>query len=393
MPVAVTSGIVDTEDRLADEKPVDMADRIAMLDTDTSQFVTILNKLPSKPAKQVKVNWLEDQYFPRASKTAATLTNVATSVTVTTGEGVYFRPGDVVLIAETGEKFRVVSIAGDVLTVVRSVGGMAGTATTIATGDLVILGNASAQGADTGVLKATVRVLGYNYTQIVRDPMGFTGTDAEIELYGADDPEREIAKKAVELKAHLEGLCWAGGREAPTNLGSDTEPTSFMGGITEFLTSNVFTAMGAPTLETLDVKIQQIYQRGSMNKVAFASPLAARKISHLLSNNWVRAQPDERVYGAKVSAFINGAYGESLPIIVKREWGVYQSAGRQLGGAMFILDLDYISRRPMRNRDTKLLPNRQLPGQDRVVFDYLTETSLQLANEAAHGAIYGFAAT
>ena len=59
---------------------------------------------------------------------------------------------------------------------------------------------------------------------------------------------------------------------------------------------------------------------------------------------------------------------------------------------MFILDLDYISRRPMRNRDTKLLPNRQLPGQDRVVFDYLTETSLQLQNEAAHGVIYGFAA-
>ena len=75
------------------------------------------------------------------------------------------------------------------------------------------------QGADTGVLKATKRVLGYNYTQIVRDPMGFTGTDAEIDLYGGDDPEREIAKKAVEHKAHLEGLCWAGGRVAPTNLG------------------------------------------------------------------------------------------------------------------------------------------------------------------------------
>ena len=198
---------------------------------------------------------------------------------VTAGEGAYFRPGDVVLVAETGEKFRVVSIAVDTLTVVRGVGGVGGTATTIATGDLVILANASAQGADTGVLKATKRVLGYNYTQIVRDPMGFTGTDAEIDLYGGDDPEREIAKKAVEHKAHLEGLMWAGGRLAPTNLGADTEPTSFMGGITEFLTSNVFTAMGAPTLETLDVKIQQIYQRGSMNKVAFCGPLAARKIT------------------------------------------------------------------------------------------------------------------
>ncbi len=164
-----------------------------------------------------------------------------------------------------------------------------------------------------------------------------------------------------------------------------------MGGITEFLVSNVFTAVGAPTLEIVDSKIQQIYQHGSMNKIAFASPLAARKISQLLANNWVRATPDERKYGAKVSAWINGAYGESLPIIVKREWGVYQSAGRQLGGAMFILDLDYIARRPMRNRDTKLLPNRQLPGQDRVVFDYLTETSLQLQNEQAHGALYGFA--
>ena len=106
---------------------------------------------------------------------------------------------------------------------------------------------------------------------------------------------------------------------------------------------------------------------------------------------WMNAG-DENVHGVKVDGFISGAYGYKLPIIVKREWGTYQSAGRQLGGAMFILDMDYIKRRPLRNRDTKLLPNRQLPGQDRVVFDYLTETSLQLQNEAAHGVIYGFAA-
>lgn len=391
MAIATTTGLVDTEDRLADEKPVDMADKIAMLDTDTAQFMTILNKLPSKAATQIKVNWLEDQYFPRASKASAVITNVATSLGVTAGEGVYFRVGDVVLIGETGEKVRVTAIATDTLTIVRSVGGVAGTATTIATTDLVILGSAAAQGADTGVLKATVRVLGYNYTQIVRDPMGFTGTDAEIELYGGDDPEREIAKKAVEHKAHLEGLCWAGGREPPVNLGSDTEPTSFMGGITEFLVTNVFTAIGAPTLEIVDSRLQQIYQHGSLDKVGFCAPLPARKISQLLANNWVRAQPDEKVYGAKVSAWINGAYGTSMPIIVKREWGMYQSAGRQLGGAMFVLDMQYIQRRPMRNRDTKLLPNRQLPGQDRVVFDYLTETSLQVANEQAHGVLYGFA--
>lgn len=385
MPVPVNTGVVDTEARLADEKRVDMADKIAMLDPDNSQFMTILNRLPSRPATQIKVNWLEDQLFPNASRTTATITNVQTTINVTAGEGVYFRAGDIVLVAETGEKVEVVSIATDTLTVTRSIGAVAGTATTVATGDLVILGNAAAQGADTGVLKSTDRVLGFNQTQIFRDPFGFTGTDAEIALYGADDPERETAKKAVEHKRHLEGAVWAGGRD----FVAGPPPKSYMGGITEFVLTNVFLSVGALTLASFDPKIQQIYQHGSMNKVAFMAPTPARALSNLLANNWIQARPDDNVYGAKVSAFINGAYGERLPVIVKREWGVYQNTQRMLGGACFVLDLDYIRKRPMRNRDTRLLPNRQLPGEDKVVFDYLTEMSLEVANEQAHGILYG----
>lgn len=126
-----------------------------------------------------------------------------------------------------------------------------------------------------------------------------------------------------------------------------------------------------------------------MNKVAFMAPTPARALSHLLANNWVRARPDDHVYGAKVSAFINGAYGESVPVIVKRDWGVFGTADKQLGGAVFVLDLDNLKRRPMRNRDTRLLPNRQGNGEDQVVFDYLTETSLEVKNEQAHGILYG----
>lgn len=385
MPVPVNTGVVTTEDRLADEKPVDMASKIAMLDVDNSQFMTILNRLPSRAATQIKVNWLEDQLFPNASRLATGVTAVGqTAFTVTTGEGVYFRAGDIVLVAETGEKVEVVSIATDVLTVVRSIGAVAAATATNLT-DLVILGNAAAQGADTGVLKATDRVLGFNQTQIFRDPYGFTGTDAEISLYGADDPERETAKKAVEHKRHLEGAVWAGGRD----FAAGPPPKSYMGGITEFVLTNVFLAVGTLSLAAFDPKITTILQRGSMNKVIFSAPKPAMALSNLLANNWIQARPDDNVYGAKVSGFVSGAYGERLPVIVKREWGVYQQSGRQLGGAMFVLDLDYIKRRPMRNRDTQLLSNRQLPGEDKVVFDYLTEMSLEVANEAAHGILYG----
>jgi len=78
-----------------------------------------------------------------------------------------------------------------------------------------------------------------------------------------------------------------------------------------------------------------------------------------------------------------------VPVIVKREWGAFSTAGFSLGGAAFVLDLDRVSRRPFRNRDTRLLPNRQGNGEDKVVFDYLTEMSLELANESAHGVFWG----
>ena len=57
MAVTTVTGVVDTEARLADEKVVDMDPDIAMLDVDTNQFMTMLSKLPSRAASQVKVNW------------------------------------------------------------------------------------------------------------------------------------------------------------------------------------------------------------------------------------------------------------------------------------------------------------------------------------------------
>lgn len=386
MTVSTVTGVVGVDSRLADEKPVDMSPSIAMKDVDTNQFMTILQKLPSRVATNPKVNWLEDEYFPSLTTLAASALSSDTTITVATNTGAYFRVNDIVQIGSSGEKVLVTAISTDSLTVTRSIGGVV--AASAASGvDLLILGNASAQGADTGTLKATKRVLGYNYTQIQRDPFGFNGTDAETELYGADDPAREIAKKRIEHKGHLEKLCWAGGRDYTTAAPSST---GYMGGITEFLSTNVFTAVGTLGYSAFDLKIQQIYQHGSMNKVAFAAPGAAGALSRLLGNStWVRADRSDEVYGVKVSAYVNGAFGTSLPVIVKREWGIQANTGKALGGAFFVLDLDYIQRRPFRNRDTKLLPNRQGNGQDQVVFDYLTEMSLEVKNEAAHGVLYG----
>lgn len=384
----INSGVIDTEAVLSDEKVVDMEDAFALLDPDTSQYMTILNKLPSKVATREKVNWLEDELFPNLTTLAASATSAATTVSVATGTGTYFRAGDLVRVVSTGEMLEVTSVSSDTLTVTRSVGGVAATSAASG-GDLLIVSNAAAQGADYGTLKATKRVLGYNYTQIVRHPFGFTGTDVEIETYGPGDPANEIAKKAVEHKRAQENMAFFGARDF-----TSASPSSkgYAGGLQEYLSTNVFTGAGAVDLTYIDGKLQTIFQHGSMRKVIFAAPTPAAALSTLFAQNWVRARPDDRVYGAKVSAFINGAYGESVPVIVKREWGARQVAGDGHGSWMFVIDLDYVKKRPMRNRNTKLLRNRQGNGEDQVIHEYLTELSFEVQQEKVHGLITGITA-
>lgn len=386
MAVSTATGTVDTETILADERVVDMENEFRLLDPDETQFMTMLNKLPSRPAIREKINWLEDQYFPNQSSLGAAISaTTQTAVTVATGEGAYFRAGDLVRVASTGEMLEVSSVASDVLTVVRSIGGVAA-ATAASADQLLIVSNVAAQGADIGAKKVTLRVLGYNYTQIVRHPFGFTNTEVEIETYGAGDPMNEIAKKAVEHKRSLEWLLFQGARDfssaAPSSKG-------YMGGAFEFISTNVSSSIGTLTRATLDSKLQAIFQHGSRNKVIFAAPVPAAAVSGLLADNWVRAQPGERVYGAKVNAFITGAYGDRVPIVVKRDWGTFSASGNGLGTWMYVLDMDYIRKRPLRNRGTRLLRNRQGNGEDQTVHEYLTELSMEFSVEKAHGILKG----
>lgn len=383
MPIATASGIVDTDALLADEKVVDMQNQFRLLDPDENQFMTILNQLPSQQAVREKVNWLEDQYFPNLSVLAASASSADTVLTVTTNEGDYFRAGDLIRFGRSGEIAEVVSASASSITVTRALGAVA--AATAQTGeDILIVGNVSAQGADYGVLKVTTRVLGYNYTQITRHPFGFTNTETVIETYGPGDPANEIAKKLVEHKRALENQCIVGPRKYDTGLSK-----GWMGGVTEFISTNVTSAVGTLSLTGLDSALEDIFQHGTMNKVIFAAPTPAAALSRLLANNWVQAPPDAKVYGAKVNAFINGAYGASVPVVVKRNWGKEQAANGQRGGWMLVLDLAYIKKRPLRDRGTRLLRNRQAPGVDSVVHEYLTEMSLEVAVEKAHGILKG----
>jgi hypothetical protein len=98
------------------------------------------------------------------------------------------------------------------------------------------------------------------------------------------------------------------------------------------------------------------------------------------------------VHGVHVDAFISGAYGFRIPVVVKREWGQFPVANKGYGGYAFLLDMSYIERRPLRDRDTKLLTEQQPKGRDTYAAEYMTEATYQFACQSAHGLLFGVTA-
>lgn len=387
MAVTINSGLVDDSDILSNERVIDMSEIVGRLETEMTQFTTALMKVRSKAAHSSKVEWLEDRLFPRLSALAASATSAASSISVTTDEGAYFNVGDLVRNTLTGEAYEVTGVTTDSVGIARSVGTVAAASSASAGAQLVIIGNASLQGADTPTSKVVERTAVYNYTQIFRRSFSFTRTLTQSNLYTGGEPNYERKKKGIEHKSDLEHGLFFGARDLDTG---GAEPQGFMGGLVEYLTTNLHDAGGALTATELDTFLQTDLQYGNQNKVIFASPTVARVISTFARDNWTRATPSNTVWGVKVDGLVSGAYGYELPVFVKREWGAYSAANNGYGSRAFVVDMDKVRIRPL--QPTVLLRNRQGNGQDRVTEEYLTETSFEIHNEAAHAMIYGVTA-
>lgn len=384
MALNTVPGVEDDNTILANERVIDMDDVIAYLDPDTSQFMTMLMRVARRAAESTKVEWLEDELFPRLSSVTSGGAADAATITVNTGEGNYFRVNDLVRNAHTGVAFKVVSVAGDVLTPSSKLGRVAFAAHSAAD-QLLIIGNASPQGGTLGTRLITKRVAQFNYTGIQRNPYGFTRSLMASRLYGGPEPMKERKKKGVEHKRAIEYTLFWGVRSLDT---SGAHPTGTPGGMYEYTVTNVQNAAGSLTKTLLDTYMRGFLQhQGDQNGVLFVSPVFAQAVSGFLRDVWQPTTVDTRLWGAKVDGFISGAYGYQVPVIVKRDWNDFSTSSNQYGGWAFYINMDNIQLNVL--RDTELLKDRQANDADSYDEEYLTEFTLKVQQERTHGIITG----
>lgn len=387
MAVTILQNLVDQSDPLAGESVIDMRDAITMLEADNAQFTQALMRIRKESAHNPKVEWMEDQLFPRKSSSAVSATSADGAVNVTTSEGNYFRVGDVVRVAVSGEALEITGVAASTISFNRSLGSVAA-ATIDASTELWIVGNASVEGATMGTRKITQRVGAYNYCQIIRHPYGFTETLIATKQYGGGALMKERKKKSVEHLRAIEDTFFRGARDIQTSQGANsTEPQRFCGGLYEYISSNVQSPSG-----TLDKGELQDYLREGLlyanNPAMFVSPIVSQVLSEFLADNWVRTGPDHKKWGVSVGGVISGAYagGPEVPVFVKRDWGEFSTGtSNNFGSAAFIVDMDAVDARPLRS--TRLVRGIQANDADEYSEEQKTEISLEVRHESKHSLI------
>lgn len=391
----IISGVADDSVILSNQKIIDMDNRIAQLEPDATPLTTMTMKLNKVSAKAQKHEWLEDQNIPRLTTLSVSAASGDTTISVSTGTGQYFRVRDTIRIASTGENVAVTAVSTDTLGVKRAIGSVTGLSAASGV-DLVKLANAAAEGATLGTLQQTKKVAQFNYTQIVRQPWGFTNTALATSWYGGNLNDNEAKKKLIEHKYAIENMAFFGRRNLDTTAGA---VTGYAGGITDYIATNITTASsGALTQATWEAFLQTLFRYGSREKVVFVSPIVYRALNSfplakLAPND---SGPGVKDYGVQLSSYQGGGTDGKVMIALKRDWDDFQRASPQLGGIAVAIDMQYVQWNPLinegMNRDTKLLPNRQANDEDSAKQEYLTEGTFTWKLEQCHGLLRGVTA-
>jgi hypothetical protein len=385
MPTMLT-GVVSDFTILSNQRVVDMEPVIAQLEPEEAPLITLLMKLSgnSRDCYSQTFEWLEDENNPRYAKAAGAFTNVATSITMTSPQGLFFKAGDYIHDEQTGEKMLVTASTVTSLTVTRGQQGTTGLASGGAADGLVRMGTTSQEGALIPVLKQTQKVRQFNYAEILRSPFGFTETLKASKLYGQGDVMGyEANKQSTDHKRMWENKFFLGTRFLDT---SGAQPQAFTGGLSSFITTNVQTTASLTQVAWETFLLNQS-RFGSNRKLAIVAPIIMSALASWPANRLAPPDPDTTTsWGVSIAKY-RASNGFTVDVVEHRDWLDFTAGSASLGGSCFILDMDMIKRRVLRG--TRLLPKRAGNDEDSDKQEFLTEQGIAVMQERRHAILKG----
>lgn len=359
----------------------EVGSKILYLDPSAAPFTLLTERAGSAVTNNPRYEWYEKSLRPKNTQVnnGAGYTDGATTFTV--DDGLVFQVGDIAFIPATGEVLRV--SASTTTTVTFGTRGVGSTtaATCSDNDDIFVIGSANVEGADVGVPDEWDETQKYNFTQIFRRPFGATRTREATDSYFGKPRPRLRAEKAIEHAIDIERAFMFGYRDEVSSGNSVWRTT---GGFTEYATQNPLDLSGSNLSEPdLEGWMEDVFAHTASGdtRVVFASAQVITAFDQLAGDK-IRLVPSDKTYGISVKQYMT-SHG-TLNLVKHRllEFGL---GGDGYGDEAFIVDPKMLKMRPLAGGTTKLLVDRQGPGVDGWVDEYLTECGLQLTNAEVHG--------
>lgn len=363
----------------------DVDEAIAYLQPSADPFTSLMIRTKKKrTAYAPKVEWYEDQQIPVTDTidhesgvgNAYAADEAVTAIRMASN---YHLGGDVLFNPTTGERFRITSFNAStkVATVVR---GWGTSSPGLLTHGVTIfnLGNAAEEGG-TSADPLTVKASGkYNYIQEILTSLSITTLQDKTKMYGGDDRATQRAKKLIEHKIKREMAMLFGVLSETAGV---TNYIRTMRGLVPTLTSNLTTVTGSFTEYAFEVALENVFQYGSDNKVAFC---AARPLS--IIGGWgrdkIQLSTSSEEYGLQIWEY-KSQHGK-LALVYHKLF-----TGSVYGGAILIADVDNVEYVEMNGMGTKLNPDIQASNSRSIIDQWETACSLVVKLEPTHGLITG----
>jgi len=399
-PFATSLTSQQTTDALAGQRPESWREMFLRLYPNTGKkapLTALTARMKSKElTEDALFHWFEKDiptfvmYINNAAGYAAGITSLLVDDGAGAGMAFRVRAGHQIRVERTGEIMWVVSdpTLATTITVVRAQGTIAA-APLLDNDVLTVLG--TVHGENSGVPTAiNYTGVGFeNCAQIFREPINISGTANATKLRtgSAYNDKKLDALEAYSMQQELAYWFSQFHQTSGQIVGGTGLPERSTGGIFSYLISNNFDAANFAVPNTvsvgeLETSLEQMFRYGSAKKVAFCGSgaiLCLQQIMRIHTTMEVKASDDK--YGLGMRTLVT-PFGE-LELVNHPLFSVHPSHRH----TMAVVDLPNITYRYMKGRDTKLLKNRQNPGVDGLIDEFLGETGLEVHHEKTHGVI------
>lgn len=359
---------------------LDLKNGLDFLDAGNSA-IALLKRIGTNgfEAKSVKHEWTETALATRGE--TITLAD-GSGTTLTVADAYVYQVNELIRIEN--EVVRVTALASaTTLTIVRAYAGTTGAAHSAKTAYSIGVADPENSQAPAGIQDSASRL--YNYVQTFTRGVELSNDEIAQLTTEGNALNGQLERRFIEINRQLARGIFYGVRYEDT-----TNKIHTMGGLKQFVTTNVSNTAGALTLAAIDAQILAIVEAGGDPKVLVMSPRQKQKLDALDASLVRIGKRDGGMNGASTTGgnpmamtWQSGILSHTLDVFVDQS---------VLNDELWILDTDYIQVGHLSNNGVVgnfHVEDATDPGQDGKQKVIRGKYTMRVPQQKAHGYLYG----